>query len=313
MTEGVIAAVIVIAAWLAALARRRGFWALLLLGLLLGVATLVRPQSLLLAPLLGLCATHGEKPGWRKRAFTAVATTAIAVATFAPWTVRNCLRMDRCVLVSANGGWNLLIGAAPEADGTFAPVADELVPSECRSVFGEATKDACFARAAFGSIARAPLTWLARVPRKLAHTFDYGGAPGWYLNASNPGAFGERAKLVLGSAETIWQRGAALLAIIGLSLLSGPRARARRVLGAVATPLAWPGMLGLVAQGLLLGRNLASHLPALTAVAAVATTTLSHAVFFGAGRYSMACYGAIALLSAAAIRRSQAPEGHRGR
>jgi membrane protein implicated in regulation of membrane protease activity len=185
-------------------------------------------------------------------------------------------------------------------------------------VFGEAAKDACFAHAALGSIARAPLSWLARVPRKLGHTFDYGGAPGWYLNASNPAAFGDRAKLVLGSAETIWQRGASLLAIIGLSLLAGPRARARKVLGAVAglslfTPMAWPAMLGLVAQGLLLGGTLCAHLPALTAVAAVGTTALSHAVFFGAGRYSMVCYGAVALLAAAAIRRPQAPEGHRGR
>jgi 4-amino-4-deoxy-L-arabinose transferase-like glycosyltransferase len=308
MTEGLTAALIVIAAWLAALARRRGGAFLVLLGVICGVASLVRPQTLLLAPLLGLYAAHGSTPGWRRRALAALATTLLALAVIAPWTARNCLRMDRCVLVSANGGWNLLIGASPEADGTFAPVADQLVPEQCRTVFGEASKDACFAGAALASVRAAPLSWLSRVPRKLSHTFDSGGAAGWYLHTSDPSSFGARAKLVLGSAETIWQRGALLLAIVALARIVGPRRAARRLLGllglvALLTPAAFIGYLTMVAQGLMLGRGLLGQLPALTAVAAVASTALAHAVFFGAGRYSMVCYAAVAVLSGAVVRR----------
>jgi 4-amino-4-deoxy-L-arabinose transferase-like glycosyltransferase len=312
MTEGVTAALIVSAAWLAAQARRRGATYLCLLGVLLGLSTLIRPPTLLLAPLFGLYAAHGAAPGWRRRLLAALATTAIALGTLAPWTARNCVRMDRCVLVSANGGWNLLIGASPEADGTFAPIDDELVPEACRSVFGEASKDACFARAALGSVARTPLAWLGRVPRKLSHTFDYGGAPGWYLHASNPEGFSPRATLLLGGADTIWQRAAMLLALAALARMAGPRTRARRLLAlasglSLMTPVAWVGYLGLVATGLLSGRALLAHLPALTAVATVGATALAHALFFGAGRYSIVCYAAVAVLSGAVLRRGDRP------
>jgi 4-amino-4-deoxy-L-arabinose transferase-like glycosyltransferase len=312
MTEGVTAALIVIAAWLSLLARRRGPIFLLLLGILLGLAALVRPPTLLLAPIFGLYAARGLAPGWRKRALSALATTTIALATIAPWTARNCLRMDRCVLVSANGGWNLLIGTSPEADGSFAPIEDELVPEACRSVFGEAAKDACFGRAALASVRRAPLAWLGRVPRKLAHTFGSGGAPGWYLSVSNPDAFSPRARLVLGGAEAIWQRGAALLAVAALARMEGPRARARRVLAVISalsllTPAAWIGYLGMIATGLLSGRALLAHLPALTAVGTVAATALAHAIFFGAGRYSLVCYAAVGMLAGAAVRRGDRP------
>jgi 4-amino-4-deoxy-L-arabinose transferase-like glycosyltransferase len=305
MTEGFVAALIVIAAWVALGARRHG-WPFVGLGIVLGVATLIRPQTLLLAPLLGLYAVK-LPAAWKARALSSAATTLVALAVCAPWTVRNCARMDRCVFVSANGGWNLLIGSDPAARGTFAPVADAIVPPECRTVFGEAEKDACFAGSAVRQIRTAPAGWLALVPYKLAHTFDFAGAAGWYLEASNPAAFGARGRMVLAVAEIVVQRAALVLALAALALLRGPRRRARRLVGIIAalsllTPTAWVAYLALCLQGVLLGRLLLAHLPALTAVSAVATTALAHAVFFGAGRYSLVCYGALALLSGCVFR-----------
>jgi len=72
------------------------------------------------------------------------------------------------------------------------------VPEACRTVWDEAEKDACFAREARRIIARAPGRWLGLVPARLAATFDYAGAPGFYLHESNPEAFDERAKVRLG-------------------------------------------------------------------------------------------------------------------
>jgi hypothetical protein len=38
-------------------------------------------------------------------------------------------------------------------------------------------------------------------------------------------------------------------------------------------------------------------------VAAVGTTALTHLIFFGAGRYALVCYAAVAALSGCALRR----------
>jgi hypothetical protein len=271
---------------------------------LLGVGTLLRPQTLLIAPLLGLMSARA---GLRRRLVAAAATTALAIAVCLPWTLRNCARMDRCVLVSANAGWNLLIGATPGAGGTFAPVADEIVPRECRTVFAEAEKDVCFGTAALRQIRAEPGRWLALIPKKLAHTFDFGGAAGWYLNASNAAAFPERSKLALGVAETLWQRGALLFALAALALLSGPRQRMRRLLAiplglSLLTPSAWVAYMGLVVLGALSGRALLGQPAAAAAVAAVASTAAAHAAFFGAGRYGLVCYGVVLALSGTVVR-----------
>ncbi len=304
MTEGIVAALIAIAAWLAVRAaesagRSRIAW-LAGLGLLLGVATLVRPQTLLLAPLFGAYAA-------RRRLLGAIAVGALATAVCLPWTVRNCERMGRCVLVSANGGWNLFIGAAPGATGSWVALDRLGVPERCRDVFGEADKDLCFGRAALSAIAREPGRFLALVPAKLGATFDYSGAPGWYLHASNAAAFDDRDKLILGVVETLWERLSALLALVAAATAAGPRRRLRAGVAA-ATGLflllrpAWVGYLGVVLVAALLGRRLVRHPPALLAGGALALTALTHAVFFGAGRYSLVCFALLPALAGAAVR-----------
>lgn len=304
MTEGIVAALIAIAAWLAVRAtesggRRQLAW-LAALGLLLGVATLVRPQTLLLAPLFGAFA-------FRRRLVGALATGALAIVVCLPWTIRNCERMGRCVLVSANGGWNLYIGAAPGATGTWVALEQLGVPLQCRDVFGEADKDVCFGRAALSAIARAPGHYLSLVPAKLGATFDYSGAPGWYLHASNAAAFDDRDKLVLGVVETVWERLCAGLALAAVALAAGPRRR-WRVAVAVATGVflvlrpAWVGYVGITIVAALLGRRLWRHAPALLAGGTLALTALVHAAFFGAGRYSLVCFAVLPALAGAVFR-----------
>ncbi|MGZ3424728.1 MAG: glycosyltransferase family 39 protein, partial [Polyangiales bacterium] len=84
-------------------------------GISLGLATLVRPNAILVAPILAFL--RG------KRLFTwfgrAVLVGVFTLATVAPWTYRNCKVMDACAFVSTNAGWNLVIGSAPGATGKF--------------------------------------------------------------------------------------------------------------------------------------------------------------------------------------------------
>lgn len=325
MTEGAAAALVTCAAWAAAGARspdaagdgagearnspddrhglRRAIRATLVAGLVLGIATLVRPQSIVLAPILAWIAWGGAaRP--RRAALGAALALGVALAVCAPWTLRNCARMKSCALVSVNGGWNLLIGADRESTGSWAPIK---VPEACREVWDEAEKDACFGREARKFIAEHPAAWAALAPKKLSATFDYCGAAGWYLHTSNSGAFGERAKIALGAVETLVVRGVLLLSVIGAARRRLAAAQGRPRWKAVILALAGVGAVfafffhawvSYAAFSLLVLLSIADSprgvegaprepFVASAAAAVVGATMITHAVFFGAGRYAL--------------------------
>lgn len=318
MTEGVVGALLAVAFWLTLLARgagNRGGWVRCGLGVLLGLVTLTRPQSLLLAPLFGAYSVRsgpGFSPAqrWGRHVGAAVLTSLVAVLVCSPWTWRNCERMDRCVFVSANAGWNLLIGAAQKATGAWVPIEHLGVPAECREVFGEVAKDACFWHAGVQEVRADPLRWLSMAPAKLGRTFDGCGAAGWYLHTSNGAEFGAAAQTGLDVLETLWQRGFVLLPAL-VALARWGRLRSPWWSGWLAVAgffvflrSAWVAYLALVLGALLLGRRLSRYPPAFGAAAAVATTALTHVVFFGAGRYSLVCFPLLAALSGCVLPRA---------
>jgi 4-amino-4-deoxy-L-arabinose transferase-like glycosyltransferase len=296
MTEGVTASLLVVATALAARGRdaargRRTFAWLVGSGVVLGIATLVRPQSLALAPLLGWLAVRPEPSELLRRVRITIGLTALALLVCAPWTARNCVRMEKCALVSVNGGWNLAIGTQTK-DGGWQEMA---VPDACKEVFAEAAKDTCFGNAALGVIAADPLRWLARAPAKLRMTFDYFGAAPWYLHAASATHFPHRAKVVLGAIEVLASRLLLLAALVSVRKLDGPRPVAREAvtgIGLIACLLPSGAALGYLACAvatLLLGRRALSRAPLVVpATAAVLLTTAAlHAVFFGSGRYGL--------------------------
>src|SRR4030095_124523 len=140
-------------------------------GVVIGLTTLVRPQSLLCAPALGLLCINGEAfqlGRWlRQAAVGAGVALAAAIVVVAPWTLRNCRVMDGCALVSTNAGWNLAIGASPRATGRFETIR---ASDGCPVVTGQVQQDRCWMHEGIGWIKKDPIRWIGLIPRKLSHT-----------------------------------------------------------------------------------------------------------------------------------------------
>ena len=308
MTEGVFAALLALPFALAVTVRAvrtRGVVAAGLAyvaGLALGGASLVRPQGLLLIPVVAWVAASAGS--WPRRATAAALVAMGALVAVAPWTVRNERVFGRFVPVSANGGWNLLIGTDSGANGGWRPVD---VPPECRAVWDEAEKDACFGRAARARICGDPAAWLGLLPSKLAATLDVGGSGPSYLSRSRPDLVPRWSVLAVGGVETVFERLALLAALLQLALEAGARRRARQVIGLgsaafLVTRHAWPAYVGLAAVLSLLGRHELEEKPLLGASWGVLVSTLvTHAVFFGAGRYALVLYPWVAAVAALAV------------
>lgn len=320
MTEGITASLLALAGSLVVRVQgtgRRRSWVLTgCLGLLFGVMALVRPQVLLIAPWFGGLACPQVAPEatgqWRRRLGAGLLTLGLAILVCIPWTVRNCTQMGQCVFGSANGGWNLLIGAGPGATGAWVPIEGAGLPEECRTVYDEAGKDRCFGQAALRTIQRDPLRWISLIPKKLSATFDFGDAAGWYLHSSNPKAFGTPAHLSLAGIEILWHRAVLAVALLAMFWAPGPRRGLRR-LGALGSlywlfaHAAWVSYLGLSFCALSLGKSLFRHPPAGLAMGAILATGMTHSVFFGGSRYAMVCFVLIGAL-AGCIFKAPAPE-----
>jgi hypothetical protein len=126
------------------------------------------------------------------------------------------------------------------------------------------------------------------------------------LHSSNPRAFDDREKFALGTLETVWERLIVIFGLVAAARAPGPRSRARRAVAALSAVWlmvrsAWVAHPGLVVAAGLLGRRLAARPPLAVAAGTVLVTALTHAVFFGAGRYSLVCFPALAALAGTAL------------
>jgi hypothetical protein len=297
MTEAVAASVLVLLASFALFLRdtARGWPWRLLLGVFGALLVLIRPQLLPMLPLFGAVAVTVPSEvsafrAWSLRFSGGAQVLLVALACCAPWTLRNCARMDGCVFVSANGGWNLLIGTLPEGRGSFAPIAGASVPAACRNVFGEAAKDRCFGHAGAERIRSAPTAWLALAPQKLAQLFNHNAVASSYLQTSNPTFITDSARVAISAVETLCSRLLLLGASVGLlRAATGWLGRGFSLLAAAFTLSPW----GYVAQLGLLGGLLAER-PApgrrpfvFLAASLLGMCVVTHIVFFGAPRYAL--------------------------
>ncbi|MCH8025452.1 MAG: glycosyltransferase family 39 protein [Chloroflexi bacterium] len=106
--------------------ERPGWARLLVFGVLMGFSALVRPVSLLFLPLLPIVWLIAGF-GWQRALGYSGAVLVITAAVITPWTIRNIVRMDALVIISANLGDNLCMGNYTDARGHFA------LPERCFS------------------------------------------------------------------------------------------------------------------------------------------------------------------------------------
>ena len=300
--------------------------------LTLGVATLVRPQAILCAPFLGLAAvkTGSGLPSagyarLRSIAVAALGATAITLIPVLPWTARNCRVMDGCALVSTNAGWNLAIGAFPRATGRFETLRSS---DGCRDVTGQVEQDRCWLHYGLGQIAATPWHWISLVPAKLGFTFDHESFAVEYLHEARPDDWPPGVRESARRATTLAYRvllAAGALGGVAFPMAAGSPAEGgrRRLLRGAATQgalLVVAALLGLVGIScdsptfwpLALFATVVPWLPLpgrppLSAalrlgLVLLATTVITHAVFFGEDRYHVVVLPVLAILAAGALR-----------
>ncbi len=266
MTEPLFAAQLALALW--ALTRQpHGAttpW-LVIAGISLASATYVRPQALLVAPVLAALA-RPRADSLRARARAALIVTLCTIAPVLPWTARNCARIDGCAFVSTNGGSNLAIGAVPRGNGRYLALTGD---DGCRGVVGETARDKCWRAVAVRAIERDPLRWLSLSLVKLDHTLSYEAFPIGYLREA-------RAVSLENQQETYARRA-----------ITGP----------------WRAFLLLALFALVpfAGRSSLAP-PAIAAAAATVVTLATHLVFFGGDRYHLALVPWLVPLVAASLR-----------
>jgi 4-amino-4-deoxy-L-arabinose transferase-like glycosyltransferase len=121
LTETLFLAVLV-AMFLVALAtpdvaRRPGWRRVTTVGVLFGLSVLVRPVSLVIAPLF-LVLWWGD--GARRATQRTALALGVMVLVVLPWSILSTIRMESPVLLSLNFGDNFCIGNNPDANGAYA-------------------------------------------------------------------------------------------------------------------------------------------------------------------------------------------------
>ncbi|HEY4160150.1 MAG TPA: glycosyltransferase family 39 protein [Polyangiaceae bacterium] len=312
MTEP-LAALLLLCAGLAALHYRGHQQGLIVAGALLGLATLVRPSSLLAGPLILFTQ---PRPYWQA-ALRAAAATAMALLVVLPWTLRNCARMDGCALVSTNGGWNLAIGALTET-GRFQTLRAK---DGCAVVTGQVQQDDCWARVGRAKILSDPKHWLSLAPLKLAQTFDHESFAIEYLHEADPGRWSEDRRVAARELLTAFHRAILLLSAFGVAAWPLSLLTDKKALYAQASLLVV--LTGLSALALFSDAHPFYLLAALPPIAAmlklpgrptqgaagcyllglVIITVLMHVLFFGEDRYHLVVTPIFCILAAGALRR----------
>jgi 4-amino-4-deoxy-L-arabinose transferase-like glycosyltransferase len=312
MTELLAACLVLLSAYCAMTWGGRA-WGVAATGVAVGLSILVRPQSLLVAPLLTLV-FRGNK---RQRLQRGGVACLVGLMFVAPWTLRNCRALGSCAFVSTNGGWNLAIGALT-ADGGYRTLG----PTDgCSGSLGPVAEDSCWAKLALKTIASDPLHWLSLAPGKLRHTYDYEAFAVAYLAEAHPITWPAARRrfamsftsqlhhlLVFAAALSAvaffwpreWRRHSAQAALI--TLLLGFELFARCT---AARPLYWVAVALPVLGWWRLPRAPA-RIPLLEYLWGwLAITSLTHVLFFGSDRYHMVITPALCVLAAAALRRPE--------
>ena len=167
--------------WL--LVVRQGWLALIGAGLLLGVATLVKAQSLVVVPLVLGIAVLRAPQFWRavpNATGKGLILAALAALVVAPWSMRNQRELGQFIAVSTNGGVTLLTGNNDHADGGYVdddPVYQALFARKVG--MNEVAYDAEAKRLALVWIEAHPWQFLSLMPKKFVRLWGPDGEALW--------------------------------------------------------------------------------------------------------------------------------------
>lgn len=240
---------------LAGLGGDRTWKSWLLGGLLYGAAILCKPHIVLVPLAVTLAAKGAAK--WRY----GVSILGVALVAVLPWCIRNTVTFGRLLFVSTNGGYNLLIGANPEADGRWMEVR-----TDAERGAAEGDYDRTFQRKAVEYISAHPMDYLKLAPLKVRNLFVPGNE-GLHWTVAGTDKLDTTRRTTLANLKplaSIYSAGLGLIAIIGLG--RGFRARS-----------AW------------------------TCASIVAVFLLTAAIFFGESRFILPASPFLAILAAIAF------------
>jgi hypothetical protein len=153
-------------------------------GLVAGLATLVKAQTLLLAPVLFfVLAWRAWSAASMQRALAhAMLGTVTMLVVVLPWTWRNATVMEAPVLVSTNGGMSLLSGNNPSMTTRLNEDfndQDPLVKAVGFTVVDQVAADRRARAAAWQWIADNPARFIALMPKKLFRLWAPDGETEW--------------------------------------------------------------------------------------------------------------------------------------
>ena len=183
LTEVFYTALLLAICWL--LVARQGWAAGIAAGLLLGLASLVKAQTLVVLPLILGIGLLRQSADWRdllrrlpRTLGLFAAILAVAAAAIAPWSLRNQRELGQLVAVSTNGGITLLTGNNPTAIGSYSE-ADPLVQTLYARKLPELERDAEAKRLGMAWIAANPARFAALMPQKAFRLWGADGEAQW--------------------------------------------------------------------------------------------------------------------------------------
>jgi 4-amino-4-deoxy-L-arabinose transferase-like glycosyltransferase len=153
--------------------RRWEPWRLAAVGAVLGAATLVRPVTVPVFPLL-LVVLLVARFGWRRAIGHTALVCACAAAVLLPWLVRNVVVMD-AVALSTNTGDNLCMSRRVGGSGGFELPNDRCFPARFNEIprpESEILRDRHGRELALEFVREHPAEELRLVLRRLGRTFE---------------------------------------------------------------------------------------------------------------------------------------------
>lgn len=311
MNELLCALLVLAGAWV--VVRRLRWSSAVIAGVLFGFAVLVRPSSLLVAPLVALVLPLPRLTALARGAVV----TVVALFTVFPWTLRNCTVMDGCALVSTNGGWNLAIGALTPTGRFHALHASD----GCPVVTGQVQQDRCWAEVGLSVIENDPAHFAEMIPSKLGQTYDHESFAIEYLREADPRAWPESRRVAGRALLTVFHQILLVAAALGIVALPSPRRVGAG--GTVVQSVLLVAVLGFAAFAATSDHHPFWVLPAFIPILGlvplpgapsfssverfllgfVFVTTLTHAAFFGDDRYHLVVTPALCILASGALRR----------